>query len=48
MLPAIEPNVQQALDMGCFVYAGEAEEGRLDLILKDAVNGRARSRSTTS
>ena len=31
---------QRALDMGCFVYAGEAEEGRLDLILKDAVNGR--------
>src|SRR5918995_5735432 len=40
MLPGVEPNVQRALDMGCFVYAGEAEEGRLDLILKDAANGR--------
>src|SRR5918995_1869290 len=40
MLPGIEPNVQRALDMGCFVYAGEAEEGRLDLILKDAANAK--------
>ena len=40
MLPNIEPNVQRALDMGCFIYAGEAEEGRLDLILKDALNDR--------
>jgi hypothetical protein len=40
MLPGIETNVQRALDIGCFVYAGEAEEGRLDLILKDAANGR--------
>jgi hypothetical protein len=39
MLPGIEPNVQRALDLGCFIYAGEAEEGRLDLILKDALNG---------
>jgi radical SAM superfamily enzyme YgiQ (UPF0313 family) len=39
MLPGIDANVQRALDMGCFVYAGEAEEGRLDLILKDAAFG---------
>ena len=39
MLPGIEPAVQQALDMGCFLYAGEAEEGRLDLILRDAAAG---------
>src|SRR5215207_8184943 len=39
MLSGIEPNVQKSLDMGCFVYAGEAEEGRLDLILKDAALG---------
>jgi radical SAM superfamily enzyme YgiQ (UPF0313 family) len=39
MLPKIEENVQRALDIGCFVYAGEAEEGRLDRILMDAVNG---------
>src|SRR3954451_18229678 len=36
MLPGIEPNVQRALDMGCFLYAGEAEEGRLDVVLRDA------------
>src|SRR5215217_1950559 len=40
MLPTIEENVQLALDMGCFLYAGEAEEGRLDLILRDAINDR--------
>jgi len=39
MLKAIEPNVQRALDLGCFLYAGEAEEGRLDLVLRDAVAG---------
>jgi radical SAM superfamily enzyme YgiQ (UPF0313 family) len=39
MLPEIEKDVQRALDMGCFIYAGEAEEGRLDLILKDAASG---------
>jgi hypothetical protein len=37
MLKDIDPAVQSALDMGCFMYAGEAEEGRLDLILKDAL-----------
>jgi hypothetical protein len=40
MLPTIEPNVQKALDLGCFIFAGEAEEGRLDLILQDAKAGR--------
>ena len=39
MLPGIEPNVQRALDMGCFLYAGEAEEGRLDVVLRDAAAG---------
>src|SRR5215212_5578484 len=39
MLPTIEPSVQRALDMGCFIYAGEAEEGRLDLVLRDAAAG---------
>ena len=39
MLPSIEPNVQRALDMGCFLYAGEAEEGRLDVVLRDAAAG---------
>jgi radical SAM superfamily enzyme YgiQ (UPF0313 family) len=40
MLPKIEPSVQRALDLGCFIYAGEAEEGRLDLILKDTLNAK--------
>jgi hypothetical protein len=33
MLPGIEENVQRALDIGCFMYAGEAEDNRLDRIL---------------
>jgi hypothetical protein len=37
--PRIEENVQRALDMGCFMFAGEAEEGRLELVLKDAIAG---------
>jgi hypothetical protein len=37
MLPEIEGSVQRALDMGCFVFAGEAEEGRLETVLKDAL-----------
>jgi hypothetical protein len=47
MLPRIEENVQRALDMGCFMFAGEAEEGRLELVLKDAIAANS-SRSTIS
>jgi len=39
MLPGIEANVQAALDMGCSVFAGEAEEGRLEQVLRDAAAG---------
>jgi hypothetical protein len=39
MLPEIEPNVQTALDLGAFIFAGEAEEGRLEQVLCDAVAG---------
>ncbi len=39
MLPGVEANVQAALDIGCFVFAGEAEEGRLDQVLRDAAAG---------
>ena len=39
MLPGVEANVQTALDMGCFVFAGEAEEGRLEEVLRDALCG---------
>ncbi len=40
MLPGIEPNVQKALDLGAFIFAGEAEEGRLEGVLADANAGR--------
>jgi hypothetical protein len=39
MLPGVEANVQHALDMGCFIFAGEAEQGRLELVIRDALNG---------
>jgi len=39
MLKEIPPEIQQALDMGCSLFAGEAEEGRLDQLLLDAWNG---------
>jgi radical SAM superfamily enzyme YgiQ (UPF0313 family) len=40
MLPEIEPGVRKALDLGAFVFAGEAEEGRLEEVLLDASAGR--------
>src|SRR5579875_3692311 len=39
MLPGVEPNVQKALDIGCFIFAGEAEQGRLEQVIRDAVAG---------
>jgi hypothetical protein len=39
MLPVIPPEIQAAMDMGISMFAGEAEEGRLDLVLQDAWNG---------
>jgi hypothetical protein len=39
MLPGIQPEVQEAIDIGCSVFAGEAEEGRLDQVFRDAWNG---------
>jgi hypothetical protein len=39
MLPGVEASVQTALDMGCFIFAGEAEEGRLELVIRDALAG---------
>jgi len=36
MLPKIDSEVQKALDLGAFVFAGEAEEGRLEEVLRDA------------
>jgi hypothetical protein len=39
MLPGMQADLQQALDMGVTLFAGEAE-GRLDSMLRDAANGR--------
>ena len=38
MLPGIQPDLQEALDLGITLYAGEAE-GRLDEVLLDAAAG---------
>ena len=40
MLPDMPADLQGALDMGCSLFAGEAEEGRLDIVLRDAAEGR--------
>jgi hypothetical protein len=40
MLKEIPPEIQEALDMGCSLFAGEAEEGRLDALFVDAWEGR--------
>jgi hypothetical protein len=39
MLKEKDPDVQKALDMGCFLFAGEAEEGRLERVIQDGING---------
>lgn len=39
MLKDIPAEIQEALDIGCSLFAGECEEGRLDAVLKDAWNG---------
>jgi Radical SAM superfamily len=39
MLPVTPPEIQAAMDMGVSMFAGEAEEGRLDEVLRDAWNG---------
>ncbi len=39
MLPEMQADLQVALDMGCSLFAGEAEEGRLDKVLLDAAHG---------
>ena len=40
MLPKMPPDMQEALDLGVSLFAGEAEEGRLDLVLRDAFAGK--------
>ena len=39
MLKEIPAEIQEAMDIGCALFAGEAEEGRLDEVLIDAWNG---------
>ena len=39
MLPDMQADLQAALDMGCSLFAGEAEEGRFDTVLQDAAHG---------
>jgi hypothetical protein len=39
MLPEMPPDLRAARDMGISFFAGEAEEGRLDGVLRDAWNG---------
>ncbi|HMA14052.1 MAG TPA: radical SAM protein, partial [Kiloniellaceae bacterium] len=39
MLPGIHESLQEALDLGCSLFAGEAEE-HFDGVLADALNGR--------
>ena len=39
MLKDTPPEIQEALDIGCSLFAGESEEGRLDNLLLDAWHG---------
>jgi radical SAM superfamily enzyme YgiQ (UPF0313 family) len=41
MLPAITPELQEALDIGIVLYAGEAEDG-LEVLLRDGASGALR------
>jgi Radical SAM superfamily len=40
MLPDMPPEMRAAQALGISFFAGEAEEGRLDIVLRDAWNGR--------
>src|SRR5215510_8714098 len=39
MLPEMQLDMKIALDMGCSLFAGEAEDGRMDRVLQDAASG---------
>ncbi|MGH6682848.1 MAG: B12-binding domain-containing radical SAM protein [Pseudolabrys sp.] len=39
MLPEMQADLKDALDMGCSLFAGEAEEGRIDKVMQDAAHG---------
>ena len=40
MLPEMQTDLQAALDMGCSLFAGEAEDNRIDQVLQHAADGR--------
>ena len=40
MLPEMPPEIQDAIDLGISIFAGECEEGRLDEVLIDAFHDR--------
>jgi len=40
MLAERDPDVRRAEEMGVFLFAGEAEEGRLEQVLRDAIDDR--------
>jgi len=40
MLPGVTPELQAAMDLGISLFAGEAEERRMDVILRDAWEGK--------
>ena len=40
MLPNMQADLKAALDMGCSLFAGEAEDGRFDKVMQDAAHGR--------
>ena len=39
MLPELQADLKAAQDMGCSLFAGEAEEGRIDKVMQDASQG---------
>jgi hypothetical protein len=39
MLPELPADLRDALDLGCSLFAGEAEDGAFDRVLLDAANG---------
>jgi radical SAM superfamily enzyme len=40
MLPGVTPELHEAMDLGISLFAGEAEEGRMDQVLRDAWEGK--------
>ncbi len=42
MLKEIPADIQEAIDIGCTIFAGEAEEGRFEALLKDVWAGEAK------